>query len=289
MSGRLKALRDAIAKRAAWIVPSALVAVFLLGLAVPGVMHQDTPGGRRWNKVTKSEPTKVFKDDLDPTPINRPIPDEPIDWMKPHVAVYSVPAPEAPHVLPTIKDLGDSGQAHAIDILAQNIKELPHVWSDLQQTLTDPSEKVKDPFRFDRVLVATVARGLDLDTSDRMVWTRVFVKPINFSFIGYSVAATENETVKVTSFEATNTRKLSADIGLKGIGVEKADLSPSTESSVKTTGDIQTQYEKLGVDIMPNFLRIIRESGAGGRCCRQYAAISVDADRPESDPAGISQ
>ena len=57
------------------------------------------------------------------------------------------------------------------------------------------------PFRFDRVLVATVAKGAKWDLGDRMIWTRVFVQPINFSFAGYSVAATDNETVKLTSVE----------------------------------------------------------------------------------------
>jgi hypothetical protein len=48
----------------------------------------------------------------------------------------------------------------------------------------------RDPFRFDRVLVANVAEGVCREPGDRMVWTRVLVEPINFEFAGYSVAET---------------------------------------------------------------------------------------------------
>jgi hypothetical protein len=99
-----------------------------------------------------------------------------------------------------------------------------------------------------------------------MMWTRLFVEPINFSFAGYTIAATENENVKVTSMEVTDTRKLSAEIGLTIPSLEgsKASLSPSDEHTVKKTSDITAQYEKLGIDIMPHFLRVMRESEMGG-------------------------
>ena len=97
-----------------------------------------------------------------------------------------------------------------------------------------------------------------------MVWTRIFVQPINFKFAAYTVATTENESVKVSSQEATAVRKLSADIGLTIPGMDgpKLGLTPASESTVKTTSEVSTQYERLGVDIMPMFLRIVRESGA---------------------------
>jgi hypothetical protein len=153
-----------------------------------------------------------------------------MDWSRPHLAVYSVPAPAPPsHPNPTLRDLGDNGQAHAIDFLAKDPKQS---WAQLEEALTANREAApgeKDPFRFDRILVATVTKGTDWNPGDRMVWTRVFVEPINFSFAGYTVAATENENVNVTSVEATDTRKLSAEIGLAVPALEglKASLNPS--------------------------------------------------------------
>jgi hypothetical protein len=99
-----------------------------------------------------------------------------------------------------------------------------------------------------------------------MIWTRVFVQPINFEFAGYTVAATDNATEKVASVESTRGGKISADLALTVPGLEgpKADLAPSADHTVKTTSDVTTQYERLGVDITPGFLRIIRESEAGG-------------------------
>jgi hypothetical protein len=191
------------------------------------------------------------------------------DWTKPQVAVYSVASVKPPHPHPTLRDLAERGQARAIDFMAHDSVPRAHAWSDLLNALNDGSEPgvgENDPFKFDRVLVATVAKGVNWNPGDRMMWTRVFVQPINFTFAGYTVAGTENETVKVTSMEATKTRTLSADLALTVPGLEgpKASLNPSNERTIKTTSDINAQYEKLGIDIMPRFLRIIRESETGG-------------------------
>jgi hypothetical protein len=186
------------------------------------------------------------------------------DWNKPHVAVYTVAA-KTP-ALPTLRDLGDRGQARAISLLE---KTSPNSWTQLRDALSETgaaSPGEKDPFQFDRVLVTTVTKGAQWDPGDRMVWTRVFVQPINFSYASYTVAATDNQTIKVSSVEAVNSRKFSADIGLTVPGLEgpKASIGPSDEHTVKTTSDISAQYEKLGIDIVPDFLRIIRESETGG-------------------------
>jgi hypothetical protein len=233
---------------------------------------------KRWSSVKDETPTQLYDSLVNPPPppcdlasppcnADGPLSARHHDWNKPHVAVYSVAA--TPRPLPTLRDLGDRGQAQAIALLGKTLALEGKSWTQLRDALSvtgtaGPGEK--DPFQFDRVLVATVAKGASWDPGDRMMWTRVFVQPINFSFAGYTVAATDNETVKVTSVEATNSRKFSADIGLTVPGLEgpKASVGPSDEHSVKTTSDISAQYEKLGIDIMPHFLRIIRESETGG-------------------------
>jgi hypothetical protein len=192
------------------------------------------------------------------------------DWTRPRVAVYSVATVKPPHPHPTLRDLAERGQARAIDFLARDPITKPHAWSELLDALSDGSEPglgEHDPFKFDRVLVATVAKGVNWNPGDRMMWTRVFMQPINFTFAGYTVAATDNAAVKVASVEATKTRKLPADLGLTVPGLEqgpKASLGPSNERTIKTTSNITAQYEKLGIDILPHFLRIIRESETGG-------------------------
>jgi hypothetical protein len=136
------------------------------------------------------------------------------DWTTPHVAVYSV---AAPHVHPTIRDLAERGQARAIDFLEHDSMPKSHAWQEVEEALNDgsgPKLGEDDPFKFDRVLVATVTKGINWDPGDRMMWTRVFVEPINFTFTGYTVAATDNVTARVSSIEAIKTRKFSADLGL---------------------------------------------------------------------------
>jgi hypothetical protein len=203
-----------------------------------------------------------------PSPDDGPISQQPYyNWNCPHVAVYSGPAP--PRALTTLQDLGDRGQAEAFRFLEQSGAMKGKSLTDLRDALNDSGTAAsgeKDPFRFERILVATVAKGTSWDPGDRMTWTRVFVQPINFWFAGYTVAGTDNETVKVTSIEATNTKKFEANIEstIPGLEGPKASVGPSGERSVKTTSDINAQYEKLGIDIMPEFLRIIRESETGG-------------------------
>jgi hypothetical protein len=192
------------------------------------------------------------------------IPPRSWDWTRPSVAVYSTAAP--PQASSTLRDLGDQGQAEAIRFLEKDPSK--GAWENLQDALDEAKSTVgeHDPFRFKRVLVANVEQGVDWEPGDRMVWTRVVVEPINFAFAGYSVAQTDNETQKVSSIERTDSRKFSADLSATIPGMEepKASLGPSSEHSVKTDTEINAQYEKLGVDIMPGFLRIMRQSETGG-------------------------
>ena len=256
-----------------WLLIAAPVVVYLIGLLPVG--GNQVP--KRWKSITADTPSELYTKLVNPSALpacesaalgcsDKPMPPPLQNWNKPHVAVYSVAG--ARHPLPTLRDLGDRGQAKAIELLAKSQALEGKSWTQLRDALSDSGAGLgeKDPFQFDRILVATVAKGASWNPGDRMMWTRVFVQPVNFSFAGYTVAATDNETVKVTSIESTNSRKFSADIGLTVPGLEgpKANAGPSREQSVKTTSDIRAQYEKLGIDIMPKFLRIIRESETGG-------------------------
>jgi hypothetical protein len=137
--------------------------------------------------------------------------------------------------------------------------------ADLQNALNDSDAKVgeSDPFRFERVLIANVTKGVDWEPGDRMTWARVLIQPINFKFGDYSVADTDNETQKVSSVELSDSRKVSAGFKLAIPGVEgpKVSFEPSREHDVKTNSEVSAQYEKLSIDITQDFLRIMRESG----------------------------
>ena len=165
-------------------------------------------------------------------------------------------------------------------------------WIDLQDALNYPATSdsgERDPFRFDRVLVATVAKGLEWNPGDRMMWTRIFVQPINFAFAGYSVAATDNETVKIASLESTSSRKFSADLSatIPGMEAPKASVGAGGEQSVKTTADVNAQYEKLGIDITRGFLRDHpRKRDRRGRY-RQYDGRAYRRDRRAIDLEAI--
>ncbi|MGA8712448.1 MAG: hypothetical protein WB647_05435 [Roseiarcus sp.] len=231
------------------------------------------PSPKRWSSVTETE-TGCYRDLISETPPlsdcvhsdAKAIDPRGFDWVAPHVAVYSAAA--APHSPPTLRDLGDQAQAQAVGFLEKDASVKGGAWATLENALSNSATGAgeRDPFRFDRVLVANVAKGVDWRPGDRMMWTRVLVEPINFTFAGYSVASTENETQKIGSVEKTDSRKFSADLSstIPGIEGPKASVGPSSEHTVKASSDVNAQYEKLGIDIMPGFLRIMRESETGG-------------------------
>ena len=63
-----------------------------------------------------------------------------------------------------------------------------------------------------------------------------------------------------------NSRKFSTELSATIPGMEgpNAGLGSNGEHTLKSNSDIKAQYEKLGIDILPNLLRIIRESETGG-------------------------
>jgi hypothetical protein len=186
------------------------------------------------------------------------------EWREPSVAIYSAPNARPVAAQLALKDLSDSGQAHAIDLIAKGPTAANAALLRLTKTLTGSHEEIerKDPYRADRVLVATVAKGVGASPGDRLLWSRVFVQPINFEFAGYTVAQTDNRTVKVQGVESTQSTRSGVDASLPGLA--KANASSSVEQTRKTTAEVNEQYENLGIDIRPDFLRIIRESTAGG-------------------------
>lgn len=134
----------------------------------------------------------------------------PPDWKRPTVSVYSTPnlKPEPPPL--TLKDLSAEGQAKVIDLLTRNSGK-DEAWLRLSRSLAGATADVprKDPYRAERVLIATVAKGLDDEPGNRLLWTRIFIQPINFRFAGYTVAATDNRTVRIATIEDTANAKLS--------------------------------------------------------------------------------
>jgi hypothetical protein len=291
-----KALQSPVRLWSALMIAAAVIMILLLAIWLVG--RGDRRDVMRWSKGGDLEETKAFA-----SAVNHPQDrgewqsgahdssmssgtDSNPDYSLPRVSVYSAPPIHPAYARPTLRDLGDLAQVRAIDAIEQaSGSQSRRPWDDLRKTLSGDDEPgEKDPFLFERVLVATVSKGVKWPPGDRMVWTRIFVEPINFKFAAYTIAATENETIKVSSLEATKVRKLSADIGLAipGLDGSKIGLAPANESTVKTTSDVSTQYERLGVDIMPTFLRIIRESGAGGDVIgNTMVSLSMTTD-PES-------
>ena len=154
------------------------------------------------------------------------------DWTKPQFAAYAAPIPR--------QRLALADEMRAKDFITQNTTSSSYAWGDSRSSYADSAASInKDPFHFDRILVATVTKGTASRPGDRMMWTRTFVQPINFRFDGYSVAATDNAVTKITSVEATSSRKPSAiDITVPGLKLPAATIDPGEERAVKSSTDI---------------------------------------------------
>jgi hypothetical protein len=171
----------------------------------------------RWANVEKFEarPSQSYKELVEKDPNHNN------NWANPTVTVYSAPYIQPHQSAVTLKDLSDNGQAHVIDVVFKGPKPSETTWQALMKTtgLNEPAKN--DPYRADRVLIATVAKGLNTLPGDRLLWTRVFVQPINFQFAGYAIAATDSKSAKIATVENTTDSKLSlsgGDFAITGVG-----------------------------------------------------------------------
>jgi hypothetical protein len=190
-----------------------------------------------------------------------------ISYERPQLSVYSAPwPPKLPPPDLTLKDLADQAQARVVAAEADRPQQAAQLREDLAQAFTTKSratEALQDPFKFDRTLIATVTKGTASHPGDRMIWTRIFIKPLNFSFMNYAIDPSEIETEKVASLEDAVTGKISGTLRRPETAGVTANVAPELEHSRKTNVDLDQQYQKVGIDIQPKFLRIYRESERG--------------------------
>lgn len=189
-----------------------------------------------------------------------------MDFEQPHVAIYaySKPAKSTENSI-SIKDLQNNGQAEFIKACYLVLAKCSSLRTEIAKPISSNGSGSAPPRsmnRFDITLIATVAKGAAARPGDRLVWTRVLVRPNNFEFTGYTVVATDNKVLNIEHVQTQTTTSVQgqvsatlpvpANVGLSGTG--------SLSNQYTTSADINQQYENLGVDIRPNFLSILRES-----------------------------
>jgi hypothetical protein len=204
-------------------------------------------------------------------------------WSEPSVSVYSfaTASPASPDA--TLRDLSDRGQAALIQAMtAKDAKP-----DDIRDALAKPLKGKTDPTEtpvvieglYKRTLVANVTKGWNARPGDRLVWTWVDVKPLNFQFEGYTVVATDNQVLNIENVTNATTASLTGQLGkttsdtsgstttaapvvstLSNVLGASAGISGTVGNTYTTTAAINQQYVKLGADIVPSELRIYRES-----------------------------
>lgn len=244
------------------------IAAMLLSIGLFGC--DKTPEEFRWSSEIESAPGSNYKSALDYgeqqfCELTR----QTIHFSHPQVSVYSNAAPPKVVTAPlTLKDLSDHAQASVVDAEAANPSHATQLRANLAKGLADSvavTQGLSDPFRFDRTLIVTVIKGTDALPGDRLIWTRIFVQPENFQFANYSIPASDLQTQKIASIEDTTTQKVSGTFGASAPLPIKPTVSvtPDFEHASKADADLSQQYQNLGVDIQPDFVRIYRESERG--------------------------
>jgi hypothetical protein len=126
----------------------------------------------------------------------------------------------------------------------------------------DPSER--DATSFDRTLVISVTRPIDAPVGDRLMRTIVTVRPRGgFVFTGYTIAKTEYSVQDIAHIETEDEKSIGVTLAppIKGFGDNSVDGKYSRKTT--SSADITSQYEKLGVDIQPGQLSVVRDSERG--------------------------
>ena len=102
---------------------------------------------------------------------------------------------------------------------------------------------------FNRTLVATVTKGMNANPGDRLVWTWVDIRPNNFLFEGYTVVATENETLTVATTTDVGAAALSANLGDSYSKTKSATTNPPYQDPLAslTNGVSHTLGDTAGV------------------------------------------
>lgn len=205
------------------------------------------------------------------------------EWRKPSVAFYSFPTP-APGTTPaSLKDLSDQGQAALIEAMTatgakpEDIRDV--LSRPIAQRSAQPEATAAVEGSYKQTLVATVSRGWDAGPADRLVRTWIDVIPLNFVFDGYTVIATDNQLLNIAQITNTSSASLQGQLGrttsdtaatttaappltsvLTDVLGTSAGITGNLSNQRVTNATINQQYMKLGADILPTELRILRES-----------------------------
>lgn len=204
-------------------------------------------------------------------------------WATPAVTVYSFPTAPSATGDAGLRDLSDRGQAAFIEAMTKKGAKPDDIRDMLAKPIKAKAAQPEAPATvegsYKRTLVANVTKGWSAKPGDRLVWTWIYMEPINFVFDGYTVVATDTQVLNIEQVTNATTASLSAQLGrtnsdttgstttgsptsntLSRVLGGSAGLNGSLTNTYTTTATINQQYVKLGADIMPDGLRIYRES-----------------------------
>jgi len=185
------------------------------------------------------------------------------------VYCYEVAPPpaEKPEEL-KVTGLSDRGQEAYVQAMAKKSGSSAALREDLGTPLGKKPEAEKKAAEIastslKRTMVISVSKGLNAATGDRLSWAQVEIRPVgdSFTFTGYTVAATEYDTIDIANVTRTRSFSLGAKLAptLSSSVIGTGEIGSEFKAGKEVTAAIKQTYTKLDVGIQPCLLRITRE------------------------------
>jgi hypothetical protein len=179
----------------------------------------------------------------------------------PRLWVAATPAEASGGIKP--KDLAD----HAGAAYFEQLGKLTQTSGDFIKLAGKPigeQNKKINTTSIDRILIIAVSRP-DFSPGDRLIRTKVTLKPQNFKFSNYTVAATAYSTINIDNISHTKTNSVGGEFDPTFTGkiTGSGKLTASSSDSVTNTAQISQQIEQLTVSVEDDNLIIYREGERG--------------------------
>lgn len=210
------------------------------------------------------------------------------------VQVFAAPGSAAPPPATPFAGMSDGAQAAYVTAHAKFARSADQLrealGTPLQQPPVDaPGRPATDSVQ--RNLVALMTRPTkDYSPGDRIMRAVVNVRPVNFTFGGYTVAATNRVTLDITSITRSTSRTGSVSINAAPAGSPvSGSVQAGFQHQVGTTTPLRDPEEVLTVTPTPTCLTIVREGGYGidltGNTLVSVATLA--AGPPRNEACGI--
>ncbi|HTU11242.1 MAG TPA: hypothetical protein VMG08_10140 [Allosphingosinicella sp.] len=162
-----------------------------------------------------------------------------------------------------LRDLPERTGAAVAAALAARTNDLPQYLAALGEPIGARNALNQDRTRLPRVIAIDVSPS-GFSATDRLMRTQVTMAPVNFRFVGYTLAQSEYQTIDLES--VTSSATTSANLTLSpslGNVIEGVEAGISTERSRESAYTNRQRFRDLSVSFTPERVTVTRDGAPG--------------------------